>query len=84
MLGAFQGVRSGAAFNSIDFDIDGSQLDLHALRCTFITELIASGVGPKSVQYLAGHKDIKKTTLAIYAQFRGGKIENAIEKLSWA
>ncbi len=64
------------------FAVDTAPLDLHAMRYTFITELIGAGVDPKTVQYLAGHKDIK-TTLAIYAQFKGGNIDEAITCLPW-
>ena len=39
----------------------------HVLRHTFITRLIEAKIDIKSVQYLAGHKDIK-TTLDIYAE----------------
>lgn len=73
----------GVKIKGDDFKVDTSQLDLHAMRYTFITELIGAGVDPKSVQYLAGHKDIK-TTLAIYAQFKGGNVEDAINNLPWA
>jgi site-specific recombinase XerD len=65
------------------FKVDTRQIDIHALRYTFITEMISGGMDPKSVQYLAGHKSIQ-TTLAIYAQFRGGKVEDAIQGLPWA
>ena len=58
-------------------------VDIHALRYTFITELISQNVDPKTVQYLAGHSDIK-TTLNIYAQCRKGNTVDAIKKLSWS
>lgn len=37
----------------------------HQLRHTYITELILSGANIKTVQYLAGHKNVK-LTLDIY------------------
>ena len=39
----------------------------HMLRRTYITRLILSGADPKTVQYLAGHKN-SKVTMDIYAQ----------------
>ncbi|MCD8350592.1 MAG: site-specific integrase [Planctomycetaceae bacterium] len=65
-----------------EFKVDVSQLDLHAMRYTFITELIAANVDPKTTQHLAGHKDIK-TTLAIYAQVKGSNVEDAVQLLPW-
>ena len=58
------------------------KIDVHALRYTFITELIARGTDPKTVQYLAGHSDIQ-TTLNIYAQCRTDRTENAVATLPW-
>ena len=63
-------------------DKELTKIDIHALRYTFITELISQNVDPKTVQYLAGHSDIK-TTLNIYAQCRKGNTVDAIQKLSW-
>ncbi len=39
----------------------------HQLRHTYITNLIAAGVDPKTVQYLAGHEN-SKVTMDIYAK----------------
>lgn len=64
------------------YEVDLSSLDLHSLRYTFITELIARGADPKTVQALAGHKDIK-TTLSIYAQCRPEKLREATAFLPW-
>lgn len=44
-----------------------SPITPHALRRTWITRLIASGVDPKTVQYLAGHEK-SDITMNIYAQ----------------
>jgi site-specific recombinase XerD len=33
----------------------------HQLRHTYITNLLYMGVDPKTVQYLAGHKNMKKS-----------------------
>ena len=39
----------------------------HQLRHTYITNLIAAGVDPKTVQYLAGHEN-SKVTMDVYAK----------------
>ena len=57
-------------------------VDIHSLRYTFITELVAAGVDPKTVQAIAGHKSIN-TTLGIYAQCRPAMAQNAILQLPW-
>ena len=44
----------------------------HLLRHTYITNLIASGVDPKTVQYLAGHEN-SKVTMDIYARVKYNK-----------
>lgn len=47
---------------SLDFDVHS-----HQLRHTCITNLISAQVDPKTVQYLAGHKN-SKITMDIYAK----------------
>lgn len=49
---------------SIDFRVTP-----HQLRHTYITNLIFAGVDPKTVQYLAGHKN-SKVTMDIYAKVK--------------
>lgn len=49
---------------SIDFDVTP-----HQLRHTYITNLLYSGVDPKTVQYLAGHEN-SKTTMDVYAKIK--------------
>ena len=49
---------------SLDF-----QVTPHQLRHTYITNLINSGIDPKTVQYLAGHEN-SKTTMDIYAKVK--------------
>ncbi len=44
----------------------------HLLRHTYIMNLIASGVDPKTVQYLAGHEN-SKVTMDIYARVKYNK-----------
>ena len=46
----------------------------HELRHTYITNLLYSGVDPKTVQYLAGHEN-SKTTMDIYAKVKYNKPE---------
>lgn len=52
--------RGGNFFYTIDFPVSP-----HILRHTYITNLILSGADLKTVQYLAGHANIK-ITLDIY------------------
>ncbi len=40
---------------------EGQRVDFHALRHTFITRLVRSGVDPKQAQELARHSDIRLT-----------------------
>ena len=54
---------------SLDFDVTP-----HQLRHTYITNLLYAGVDPKTVQYLAGHKN-SKTTMDIYAKIKYNKSE---------
>ena len=58
----------------------------HQLRHTYITNLIAAGVDPKTVQYLAGHEN-SKVTMDIYAKAKYNKpeelssvVNNALKK----
>ena len=52
---------------SLDFHVTP-----HQLRHTYITNLLYMGVDPKTVQYLAGHKN-SKTTMDIYAKIKYNK-----------
>lgn len=52
---------------SLNFDVTP-----HQLRHTYITNLIAASVDPKTVQYLAGHEN-SKTTMDIYAKVKYNK-----------
>ena len=54
---------------SLDFDVTP-----HQLRHTYISNLLYAGVDPKTVQYLAGHKN-SKTTMDIYAKIKYNKPE---------
>lgn len=55
---------------SMDF-----QVKTHQLRRTYITNLIYANVDPKTVQYLAGHENIKET-LDIYAKVKYNRPED--------
>lgn len=46
--------HNGNVVYSLDFDVMP-----HQLRHTYITNLIAASVDPKTVQYLAGHENSK-------------------------
>ena len=51
------------------------------LRRTYVTELCASGMDIKKIQYLAGHDDIK-ITLAIYADVVNNRPEQVIDHIN--
>ena len=55
----------------------------HQLRHTYITNLIAAGVDPKTVQYLAGHEK-SKITMDIYAKVKYNKPEELAKALTGA
>lgn len=61
--------REGIVY-TIDFDVTP-----HLLRHTYITNLIAAGVDPKTVQYLAGHEN-SKVTMDIYAKAKYNRPED--------
>lgn len=67
-------------WNACRVDEEVAQLDVHAIRYTFATRLVATGADPKTVQRIMGHADIK-TTLSIYAQYADGGAELAISRL---
>src|SRR6516165_10505509 len=55
------------------FDAEGNlveHIDLHSLRRTFATNLIASGADPKSVEELLGHETLDMT-MRLYAKIKG-------------
>ena len=55
----------------------------HLLRHTYITNLLYSGVDPKTVQYLAGHEN-SKTTMDIYAKVKYNKPEELFSVVNGA
>ena len=70
-LGGHQKNNPNIVYN-IDFDVTP-----HQLRHTYITNLLYSGVDPKTVQYLAGHEN-SKTTMDIYAKIKYNKPEQLV------
>ena len=63
---------------SMDFEVTP-----HQLRYTYITNLLYSGVDPKTVQYLAGHEN-SKTTMDIYAKIKYNKPEELLSVVNAA
>lgn len=53
---------------------------IHDLRHTYITDLIAAGVDPRTAQGMAGHSN-SKTTMDIYAKFRDDGAAEAAEQV---
>lgn len=62
-------------YYTIDFRVSP-----HTLRHTYITNLIAAHVDPKTVQYLVGHKS-SKTTMDVYARVKYNKPEDLSEEV---
>ena len=63
---------------SLDFDVHP-----HQLRHTYITNLISASVDPKTVQYLAGHKN-SKITMDIYAKVKYNQPEQLRDVINTA
>lgn len=61
-------------------DDDGRVLDFHALRHTYITNLVAAGVAPKVVQALARHSTIT-LTMDRYAHLADDEAAKALDSL---
>src|SRR5262245_9426850 len=57
-------------------------VDVHSLRRTFATNLIAAGADPKSVQELLGHRTLDMT-MRIYAKIHGQTKRQALGRLSY-
>lgn len=55
---------------SIDFEVTP-----HMLRHTYVTNLLAAGIDPKTVQYLAGHK-LSRMTMEIYGHLKYNRPED--------
>jgi integrase len=70
--------NNGRVEYSLDFEVTP-----HQLRHTYITNLIAAGVDPKTVQYLAGHEN-SKITMDIYAKVKYNRPEDVVKALRGA
>ena len=68
--------NNGHVRYTLDFEVTP-----HQLRHTYITNLIAANVDPKTVQYLAGHES-SKITMDIYAEVSEEKKRSEIERLA--
>lgn len=55
----------------------------HMLRHTYVTNLILKGIDPKTVQYLAGHKN-SKITMDIYAHVMYNQPQDIFDRISKA
>ena len=64
--------HNGNVVYSLDFHVTP-----HQLRHTYITNLINASVDPKTVQYLAGHKN-SKITMDVYAKVKYNRPEQLI------
>lgn len=72
--------KDGASSRELDTAPICPEFDFHSLRHTHCTDLLLSGVDPKSVQLRLGHKDIK-TTLNIYEHITAKRQEETAAKL---
>ena len=68
--------NNGYVTYCLDFDVTP-----HQLRHTYITNLIAAGVDPKTVQYLAGHEN-SRITMDIYAKVKYNRPNDLIGALT--
>ena len=59
----------------------GVSCTAHQLRHSFATIAFESGVDPKAIQEIVGHKQLS-TTMDIYADFRQKSLKSAAEKLN--
>jgi integrase/recombinase XerD len=74
-------VRSDLRAAGIPYrDAEGRVLDFHALRVSYITDLIRSGANLKEAQTLARHSDVK-LTLDTYTKLDDGEIRKALERV---
>ena len=70
--------NNGHVQYTLDFEVTP-----HQLRHTYITNLIAANVDPKTVQYLAGHES-SKITMDIYAKVKYNRPEDVVKLLGSA
>ncbi len=70
--------NNGHVRYTLDFEVTP-----HQLRHTYITNLIAANVDPKTVQYLAGHES-SKITMDIYAKVKYNRPKDVVKLLEGA
>lgn len=58
-------------------------VDFHALRTTYITNLARSGIHPKTAQIIARHSDIQ-LTMKVYTKLGKNEVADALEVMSSA
>jgi integrase len=61
-------------------DDSGRVVDFHALRVTFVSQLVAAGVHPRVAQALARHSKVE-TTMAVYTDLAALDLRGAVESL---
>ena len=73
--------RADLAAADIEYrDGTGRMCDFHALRHTFITNVVRSGAGVKTCQTLARHKD-PRLTFAVYSHLQISDVAGALANL---
>jgi integrase len=73
-------IRHDLALAGVPFVTPEGQADFHALRHTYITDVVDSGVHPKEAQALARHSTVQ-LTLARYAHLDRAKTRAAADRL---
>ncbi len=79
-LHAARMMRPDLAAAGIPFEVDGTVVDFHALRHSFITGLARAGVPPQIAQRLARHSDVR-LTLGVYSHLGLVDLAGAVAKL---
>jgi integrase len=79
-LKAAKMIRVDLATAKIAAETAEGEVDFHALRVTYGTNLARAGISPAIAQQLMRHSDIK-LTLEIYTKFGTEEVADAVEKL---
>jgi integrase/recombinase XerD len=64
----------------IPYETADGIFDFHALRAMYVTDLVATGADPKTVQKLARHSTIT-LTMELYAKLDKGAVAKAVNRL---
>ena len=59
---------------------EDGEVDFHALRVTYITNLARSGIHPKTAQILARHSDIQ-LTMKVYTKLGRNEVADALKAM---